>query len=91
MNLGINEKKIKIWGTPRYSEKWINFNYNYFEKNNKSDRKILFLLPHWSFKVNIEQTFGLIKSISLKYPNQLTLKPHIRKKIIFMTEKPMIY
>ena len=80
VNLGINEKKIKIWGTPRYSEKWINFNYNYFEKNNKSDRKILFLLPHWSFKVNIEQTFGLIKSISLKYPNQLTLKPHIRKK-----------
>jgi hypothetical protein len=80
INLGIDEKKIKVWGTPRYSEKWINFNYKNFEKNAKSEQKILFLLPHWSFKVNIDDTFDLIKSIVLKYPNQLTLKPHIRKK-----------
>ena len=80
INLGINEKKIKIWGTPRYSQKWINFSYENFEKNVKNGKKILFLLPHWSFKVNIDDTFDLIKSIALKYPNQLTLKPHIRKK-----------
>tara|TARA_B100001057_G_scaffold486443_1_gene567633 strand:+ start:10593 stop:11804 length:1212 start_codon:yes stop_codon:yes gene_type:complete len=80
INLGIDKKKIKIWGTPRYSKKWINFNYENFEKNVKSEKRILFLLPHWSFKINIDDTFDLIKSIILKYPNQLTLKPHIRKK-----------
>ena len=80
INLGIENKKIKVWGAPRYSKKWIDFNYEIFEKKAKCEKKILFLLPHWSFKVKINDTFDLIKSISLKYPNLLTLKPHIRKK-----------
>ena len=48
-------------------EKWINFNYNYFFKNNlKVDKRILFLLPHWSFKVDINKTFDLIKALITK-------------------------
>ena len=37
-------------------------------------------MPHWSFKVDINKTFDLIKALITKYPNKLTLKPHIRKK-----------
>ncbi|AEA80568.1 hypothetical protein SAR11G3_00093 [Candidatus Pelagibacter sp. IMCC9063] len=82
LNLGINEKIIKVWGSARYSKKWIKYNYSILKKNlaQLNKKKVLFLLPHWSFKVDIDKTFKLVKEVLNKFPNQVTAKPHVRGK-----------
>ena len=82
IKFGIKDKIVKNWGSPRYSKKWIYFYYKLIEKKNVNHdkNKILFLLPHWSFKVNIDETFELIRHCLNKFPGGVTIKPHIRKK-----------
>ena len=80
---GIEASKVLIWGSTRFSPEWLKINYEIYQKfeskeNSQDKIKIVFMLPHWIYNVNKEDTITLVNGISKIKNVHLVIKDHTR-------------
>ncbi len=80
---GLEANKISVWGSARFSPEWQKVNFGIYEtfiskKISTNKVKIVFMLPHWIYNVNKDETLRLIKDISKLKNIHLVIKDHTR-------------
>ena len=80
---GIDDSRILVWGSARFSPEWQEINSSLYEeflpsKKNNSKVNIVFMLPHWVYNVDKKNTIDLIYKISENKNLYIVIKDHTR-------------
>ena len=85
---GIREEKIRVLGSARFCKEWSQLNQERCVssepmENVSSTEKIavLFFLNHWSYNVDRDRCFDLLKRLCMEEAVELTIKGHTRGKL----------
>ncbi len=80
---GLSRKKLKVWGSVRFFPDWAKLNLNLLDKfepkmPEQISLKVLIILPHWSYNIDIEKTIDCIKAICSDESLFVVIKGHTR-------------
>jgi len=83
LSWGLNKKTLRVLGSARYYKEWSEFNLSLLKKFvvkncSRNQLKVLFILPHWIYKVNYLESIKVIKKISNNSNIFLVIKAHTR-------------
>lgn len=80
---GFDSNKSEIWGSARYYPEWARINQKICptfipSKSTNGKLKVVFMLPHWQYKVNVPNVVALIDRMASTPWIYLIVKDHTR-------------